>query len=133
MTMKKLSTGGRARVRGLDVDGNVNIPVGALRPRGRVREGLQCSWREACKAADWDTRQVERRGEGGQRQEDLLFNAEMRLVEAGKRHLIPVLLLIVENGANREESMKRVPKRTYFRHREALLRFFSGTRVHMDI
>ena len=84
-------------------------------------------------ALDWDTRQVEKRGEGGQRQEDLLFNAEMRLVEAGKRHLIPVLLLIVENGANREESMKRVPKRTYFRHREALLRFFSGTRVHMDI
>ena len=53
MTMKKLSTGGRARVRGLDVDGNLKIPVRALRPRGRVREGLQCSWREACKAADY--------------------------------------------------------------------------------
>ena len=53
MTMKKLSTGGRARVRGLDVDGNLKIPVRALRPRVRVREGLQCSWREACKAADY--------------------------------------------------------------------------------
>ena len=53
MTMKKLSTGGRARVRGLDVDGNLKIPVRALRPRGRGREGLQCSWREACKAADY--------------------------------------------------------------------------------
>jgi len=41
--------------RRLDVDGNVNIPV--ARPRApahaRVREeGLLCSWREACKAAD---------------------------------------------------------------------------------
>ena len=49
---KKLSTGGRACVRGLDVDGNVNIP-GTPRPRGRGREGLKCTWREACKAADY--------------------------------------------------------------------------------
>ena len=53
MTMKKLSTGGRACVRGLDVDGNVNIPGEARRPRARARKGLQCSWREACKAADY--------------------------------------------------------------------------------
>ena len=53
MTMEKLSTGGRAYTRGLDVDGNVNIPVSSRRPRGRGREGLQCSWREACKAADY--------------------------------------------------------------------------------
>ena len=51
--MQKSSTGPRVRVRGLDVDGNLKIPVRALRPRGRVREGLQCSWREACKAADY--------------------------------------------------------------------------------
>ena len=40
ITMEKLSTGGRARVHGLDVDGNVNIPVSSRRPRGRVREVL---------------------------------------------------------------------------------------------
>ena len=41
--------------RGLDVDG-VNICNSvALRPRVRVREGekLLCTWREACKAADY--------------------------------------------------------------------------------
>ena len=50
--MQKSSTGPRVRTRGLDVDGNVNIQ-GTPRPRGRTREGLQCSWREACKAADY--------------------------------------------------------------------------------
>ena len=48
----KLSTGlSHARVRGLDVDGNTSIPGSALRPR--AREGIVCSWREACKAADY--------------------------------------------------------------------------------
>ena len=45
----------RARVRGLDVDG-INACKGvALRPRARVREDerLLCTWREACKAADY--------------------------------------------------------------------------------
>ena len=43
----------RACVRGLDVDGiNTGNSV-ALRPRGRGREKLLCSWREACKAADY--------------------------------------------------------------------------------
>ena len=51
--MKKLSTGPRVRTRGLDVDGNVNIPDGDRRPRARTRKGLKCTWREACKAADY--------------------------------------------------------------------------------
>ena len=49
--MQKLSTGPRVRTRGLDVDGNVNIPEEARRPR--VRAGVKCTWREACKAADY--------------------------------------------------------------------------------
>ena len=45
----------RACVRGLDVDGINTCNSGALRPRVRVREGekLLCTWREACKAADY--------------------------------------------------------------------------------
>jgi len=53
-----------------------------------------------------------------------LFVAEMRLVEAGLRHLVPVLLLIVDNGSDRAASLARVPRATYFRHRDALLDFF---------
>jgi len=42
-----------ARSRRIDVDGNVNIP--GLRPRGRARkrEAMKCTWREACKGADY--------------------------------------------------------------------------------
>ena len=58
--------------------------------------------------------------------DELLFNAEMRLVEAHRRHLIPVLLLIAENGPDRERSLRRIPARTYFRHRDELLAFFTG-------
>jgi len=39
--------------RHIDVDGNVNIPGNRPRPRARTREGLKCTWREACKAADY--------------------------------------------------------------------------------
>ena len=42
--------------RGLDVDGSINTcKCSPLRPRGRVREGekMLCTWREACKAADY--------------------------------------------------------------------------------
>jgi len=65
--------------------------------------------------------------------EEKLFEAEMRLADAGKSHLIPVLLLIVENGSNREESLKKVPRRTYFLNRKQLLEFFGCTQVHMEI
>ena len=48
-TAEKLSTGpSRTRARGLDVDGNINIPGNSLRPRAYA-----CTWREACKAADY--------------------------------------------------------------------------------
>ena len=56
--------------------------------------------------------------------EDKLFIAEMRLVDANRRYLIPVLLLIVENGKDREKSLEKVSRSTYFRHRDALLEFF---------
>ena len=39
------------RMRGLDVDGNLKIPGKAHRPR--VRAGVKCTGREACKAADY--------------------------------------------------------------------------------
>ena len=55
-TQEKLSIApSRARVRGIDVDGNLKIPVGTTRPRGRARtrEALLCTWREACKATDY--------------------------------------------------------------------------------
>ena len=51
--MGKLSTGPRVRARGLDVDGNVNIPSSKPRRRARTREALLCTWREACKATDY--------------------------------------------------------------------------------
>ena len=48
-TAEKLSTGpSRTCARGLDVDGNINIPGNSLRPRAHA-----CTWREACKAADY--------------------------------------------------------------------------------
>ena len=44
----------RACVRGLDVDGSINTGNSSpLRPRGREGEKMLCSWREACKAADY--------------------------------------------------------------------------------
>ena len=44
----------RVRVRGLDVDGSINTGNGSpLRPRVREGEKLLCTWREACKAADY--------------------------------------------------------------------------------
>ena len=43
----------RACVRGLDVDGKNTGNSVALRPRVREGEKLLCTWREACKAADY--------------------------------------------------------------------------------
>ena len=48
MTTKTLSTGPRACARGLNVNGNLKIPVSTRRPRAYA-----CTWREACKAADY--------------------------------------------------------------------------------
>ena len=79
------------------------------------------SMKRMYKSLDYSPEDVER--EESEYEEKLLI-AEMRLVEAGLKHLVPVLLLIVENRDNREESMKRIPKRTYYRHRDQLLSFF---------
>ena len=43
----------RACARGLDVDGIDTCNSVALRPRVREGEKLLCTWREACKAADY--------------------------------------------------------------------------------
>ena len=56
-----------------------------------------------------------------------LHAAIMRLRRANRGYLIPVLQLIVRNGDLRDLSLAKVPRRTYFRHRDALLRFFCGT------
>ena len=53
-----------------------------------------------------------------------LAGAVLRLIVADKGHLVPTLLLIAENGANREESLETMPRRTYFWHRNELLNFF---------
>ena len=51
--------------------------------------------------------------------------AVMRLRRAGRGYLVPVLRLIVRNVNRRELSLEKMPRRTYFRHRDELLRFFS--------
>ena len=54
----------------------------------------------------------------------LYAGAVLRLVVADKLHLLPTLDLIIRNGGNREESLEKMPRATYFRHRDALLDFF---------
>ena len=46
------------------------------------------------------------------------------LVAADKAYLAPTLLLIVRNGANRDESIRLSSGRSYRRHRMELCRFF---------
>lgn len=55
MMAEKVINSPRVRVRGLDVDGINTCKSVALRPRGREGEGekMLCTWREACKAADY--------------------------------------------------------------------------------
>ena len=53
-----------------------------------------------------------------------LAGAVLRLIVEGKEYLVPTLLLIAENGSDRERSMQQVPRRSYFRHRDELLYFF---------
>ena len=56
-----------------------------------------------------------------------LHVAIMRLRQTNRGYLIPVLRLIAKYGTARNLSLEKVPRRTYFRHRDALLRFFCGT------
>ena len=53
-----------------------------------------------------------------------LSTAITRLVTAGKAHLVPTLLLIVRNGANRDKSTRLMSERSYRRHRGELCSFF---------
>ena len=53
-----------------------------------------------------------------------LAGAVLRLIVEGMGYLVPTLLLISENGSERERSSQQVPRRTYFRHRDELLDFF---------
>ena len=54
-----------------------------------------------------------------------LHAAEMRLYRAGRGYLVPVLRLIVRYGSARNFSLEKISRAQYFRHRDALLRFFS--------
>ena len=67
------------------------------------------------------------------RRDEALFEAEMRLAEAGKAYLISTLLLIVENGSDIETSLKYAKRRTYFLHRKQLINFFCCTKACTDI
>ena len=53
-----------------------------------------------------------------------LAGAVLRLIVEGMDYLAPTLLLIAENGNDREKSMRQMPRASYFRHRNALLGFF---------
>ena len=63
-------------------------------------------------------------GEAASRKRKLHL-AEMRLYRAGRGCLVPVLRLIVRYGAARNFSLEKISRAQYFRHRDALLRFFS--------
>ena len=53
-----------------------------------------------------------------------LAGAVLRLIVKEMGYLVPTLLLITENGKDRERSMLQVPRRTYFLHRKMLISFF---------
>ena len=59
--------------------------------------------------------------------------AVLRLVIAGKDHLVPTLLLIAENRDDREKSLQQMPRRSYFRHRDELLDFFVALQCTYDL
>ena len=78
-------------------------------------------------AADWDEARELRawHDELGRRNANAA-GAVLRLVWGGKPHLARVLNLILENGEDRELSVQKVKKSTYFRARNELLDFFVG-------
>ena len=59
--------------------------------------------------------------------------AVLRLVVAGKDHLVPTLLLIAENRDDREKSLRQMPRSTYFLHRDELLDFFVALQCTYDL
>ena len=62
-----------------------------------------------------------------------LAGAILRLIVAGKDHLVPTLLLIAENRDNREKSFQQMSRRSYFRHRDELLDFFVALQCTYDL
>ena len=62
-----------------------------------------------------------------------LAGAVLRLIVEGMGYLVPTLLLISENGSEREKSMQQMPRRSYFRHRDELLNFSWHSDAHGDI
>ena len=123
--MKKLSTGpSRTHARGLYVNGNTSILEAPLRPRAYA-----CTWREACKATDYVLEHfgnpIRDRGIWVWYCQCLGLETFLDLAdEADKKHLVPTLLKIAKNGDNREKSLAKLPRATYFRHRDMLLDFF---------
>ena len=67
------------------------------------------------------------RFDGGEAQERRrkLRAAIGRLRRAGRGYLVPVLRLIVKNSSERNRSLEKISRASYFRHRDELLRFFS--------
>ena len=55
-----------------------------------------------------------------------LAGAVLRLIVEGMGHLVPTLLLIAENGSERERSLLHMSRSTYFLHRDTLLQIFVG-------
>ena len=55
-----------------------------------------------------------------------LAGAVLRLIVEGLDYLVPTLLLIAENGSDREKSTLHMPRSTYFLHRNTLLKIFVG-------
>ena len=55
-----------------------------------------------------------------------LAGAVLRLIVEGMSHLVPTLLLIAENGSERERSLLHMSRSTYFLHRDTLLQIFVG-------
>ena len=82
----------------------------------------------AAEAARFDDGTIEAaRFDGGEAQERRrkLRAAIGRLRRAGRGYLVPVLRLIVKNGSERNRSLEKISRASYFRHRDELLRFFS--------
>ena len=55
-----------------------------------------------------------------------LAGAVLRLIVEGLDYLVPTLLLIAENGSERERSLLHMSRSTYFLHRDTLLQIFVG-------
>ena len=60
----------------------------------------------------------------------LYAGAVLWLVVTDKLHLLPTLDLIIRNGGDREKSFEKIPRATYFRHRDALLNLFVRLRCN---